>query len=234
MASSATGARLALGRLAARIAARLDPDRETCFAQEGEDRVLLRLLDTHPAGFYVDVGAHHPSRFSNTRLFYDRGWRGINIEPSPEAIDAFRSVRQRDINLQCGVAEAAGNLTYYVFDDPALNTFDAALMRAREARTPYRVVRTSSVAVKRLDSILRTYLPAGQAIDFMSIDVEGFDLQVLRSNDWSTYRPGFVLAEAHDFNLETPESDPVNRFMREQRYRLVAKTLNTLFYRDLR
>jgi FkbM family methyltransferase len=220
------------GKLAAALASRLDPTHQWSYAQEGEDRVLLRLLEGRAGGFYVDVGAHHPSRFSNTRLFYERGWHGINIEPSPTAIAAFAAARPRDLNLQLGVAEQAGELIYYVFNDPALNTFDAALKREREAQTTYRVVGTRKVAVERLDAVLERHLPPGQAIDFLSVDVEGYDLQVLRSSDWARFRPGVVLVEALDLRLEQAAQHPIHAFMSGVRYELVAKTLNTLFYRD--
>jgi FkbM family methyltransferase len=220
--------------LLARVATTLDRNRNLSYSQEGEDRVLTRFLDGRKAGFYVDVGAHHPVRFSNTYLFYERGWRGINVEPSPGAIEAFHSLRHRDINVRSGVAENSGELIYYVFDDPALNTFDRDLMREREAKTPYRVVATSTVKVERLDKILAAHLPEGQAIDFMSVDVEGFDLQVLRSNDWSRYRPELVLVEALDFSLQSPKQHPVHVFMISVGYELAAKTLNTLFYREAR
>lgn len=221
-----------VGKLAAMLASKLDPARHWSFAQEGEDRVLLRLLEGGAKGFYVDVGAHHPSRFSNTRLFYDRGWHGINIEPSPAAIEAFAATRRRDQNLQLGIAEQPGELIYYVFNDPALNTFDAALMREREAQTTYRVVGTRKVAVERLDAVLARHLPRGQAIDFLSVDVEGYDLQVLRSSDWARFRPRVVLVEALDFRLEQAARHPIHAFLSGVRYELVAKTLNTLFYRD--
>jgi FkbM family methyltransferase len=208
------------------------PHSTASYAQEGEDLVLARLLDAGAQGFYVDVGAHHPTRFSNTCFYYERGWRGINIEPAPDAVAQFDKVRPRDINIGLGVAEAAGELTYYVFDEAALNTFDKKLKEERETSTSYRVVRTTKIRVDRLDKILQQHLPAGQAIDFMSIDVEGLDLQVLRSNDWKAYRPKFVLAEALDFNLEQAASHPLWLYMHSVRYELVAKTLNTLFYRD--
>jgi Methyltransferase FkbM domain len=75
-------------------------------------------------------------------------------------------------------------------------------------------------------------LPKGRMIDFMSVDVEGFDLQVLRSNDWSRYRPEFVLVEALEFNLERASQHPVHIFMNGIGYELAAKTLNTIFYRE--
>jgi FkbM family methyltransferase len=225
--------RLLTARAAGVLARRLDGNCVASYAQEGEDVVLRRLLEgsNHGPGFYLDVGAHHPFRFSNTYHFYEQGWRGINIEPAADAIAQFNRLRPRDLNIQIGVAEAPGKLTYYVFDEPALNTFDATLMRAREANTPYRVVRTEIVPVERLDAILRDRLPKGQAVTFMSIDVEGLDLQVLRSNDWAACRPEFVLTEALDFRLERAAQHPLHSFMHGVGYELVAKTLNTLFYR---
>ena len=220
--------------LLARVATFLDANRNISYSQEGEDMVLSRFLEGRKTGFYVDVGAHHPIRFSNTFLFYERGWRGINIEPSPMAVEQFNRLRRRDINVENGVGEAPGELTYYMFDDPALNTFDKALMRERETRTPYRVVGTTSVMIERLETILRENLPQGRMIDFLSVDVEGFDLQVLRSNNWSQYRPQFVLVEALDFKLERASQHPVHIFMNGVGYELIAKTLNTLFYREIK
>ena len=171
-------------------------------------------------------------RFSNTHLFYRQGWRGLNIEPNPEAIRAFRIFRPGDINLQIGVSESAGALTYFCFDDPALNTFDARLAEARQATSPYRVQKTMVIAVERLDAILSRHLPAGSRIDFMSIDVEGFDLPVLRSNDWTRFRPRCVLAETLGLSLDEASDCEVYRFMQQQDYEMFAKSFNTLISRD--
>jgi FkbM family methyltransferase len=200
------------------------------YSQEGEDMILRRLFDGRHKGLYVDVGAHHPMRFSNTYFFYRQGWRGINIEPNPDAAPVFRLLRRRDIHVQAGVGAATSVMRYWCFDEPALNTFDEALMRERVSRTHYRVLESRMVAVDRLDSILGRYLPGNQKIDFMSIDVEGRDLQVLQSNDWARFRPTFVLVEALGWQLQSATSHPVDLFMRGVGYAMVAKTLNTLIY----
>ena len=202
------------------------------YSQEGEDMILRRIFAEQSTGFYVDVGAHHPRRFSNTCYFYLRGWRGINIEPNPDAIRAFRRARSRDINLEFGIAEQASTLTYHMFDEPALNTFDDELAAGRVATTACREIATESISVRRLDKVLEEYLPTGITIDFMNVDVEGFDLEVLRSNEWSLYRPCYVLAEALETSLHTVESNSVYAFMLENGYVLYAKTRNTLFFRD--
>jgi len=210
------------------------PDATLSYAQEGEDLVLRRMLEDRRDGFYVDVGAHHPRRFSNTLMFYDMGWSGINIEPAPDALRQFERQRPRDCNLNLGIAEQRGELTYYVFDDPALNTFDPTLREERETSTPYRVLETLKVEVDRLDRVLEQHLPSDRHIDFLSVDVEGLDLQVLRSNDWTRFRPEYVLAEALGFRLDQAAGHPTHAFMHGVGYELVAKTLNTLFYREER
>ena len=95
----------ALVRMRARL---LDIHAQKSYSQEGEDMVLERIFAGKKGGFYVDVGAHHPRRFSNTYFFYRKGWKGINIEPNPEAIHAFQSDRKRDTNLQCGISDRPG------------------------------------------------------------------------------------------------------------------------------
>lgn len=200
-----------------------------CYGQDGEDLILDRLLERQSSGFYVDVGAHHPVRFSNTYLFYRRGWRGINIDAMPGAMKAFQRHRPRDINLECGVAASSGTLRYYRFNEPALNTFDAQEARRKDA-APYHLQDTVEVQVEPLRDLLARHLPAGQAIDFLSVDVEGKDEEVLRSNDWQRYRPRFVLAETLRVDLLALADCPVVHFLSEVGYHPVGKAYNTSFF----
>jgi FkbM family methyltransferase len=210
----------------------LDTYASCSYSQEGEDLILRRMFDKRATGFFIDVGAHHPKRFSNTFIFYKAGWRGINIEPNPAAIGLFNSSRPRDINIQAGVSDVASGLTYFEFDDPALNSFDEALVTWRLANTPFKVVRRSIVAVERLDTLLARCLPPGQLVDFLSVDVEGFDLAVLRSNDWAVCRPRCVLIEALQSSIEGALRSEANEFLQARGYELFAKTFNTLIFRQ--
>lgn len=211
-----------------------DPHARISHAQEGEDIVIERLLGYRPRGFYVDVGAHHPSRYSNTVMFYDRGWRGINIDPQPECHALLQRVRPRDINVQAGVAVSSGELTFYRFNDAALNTFSRELAEARAALPGYALIGTMSIGVLPLAELLRANLPPGQAIDFLTIDAEGFDMDVLRSNDWDSYRPALVLIEALETSLLDLGRHEQCVFMQALGYVPVARTVNTVFYRDMR
>jgi len=202
------------------------------YSQEGEDLILARIFSKQARGRYVDVGAHHPDRFSNTKLFYDRGWSGINIEPNPDSLPDFHASRPRDINLQLGVSDHSTELSYHCFDDPALNTFDPDMVRHRLEHTAYKVLRTIPIRVERLSTILEQHLRPGDTIDFLTIDVEGQDLAVLKSNDWDRFRPRWVLAEAIEQSLSGALRSDIARFMEARKYGLFAKTFNTLFFRD--
>jgi FkbM family methyltransferase len=208
-----------------------DPDfrPNLCYGQDGEDLILDRLLDRQMAGFYVDVGAHHPVRFSNTYLFYKRGWRGINIDAQPGSMQAFQKCRPRDINLEFGVDIENGALPYFQFNEPALNTFNEAEARLKD-EPPYRLIGQVIVPVFRLDEVLAQHAPKEGGIDFLTVDVEGKDLLVLQSNDWQCFRPRFVLAETLRTELLDMGSCPVVIFMQSQGYKPVAKAYNTTFF----
>ena len=200
------------------------------YSQEGEDILLDRLFDTQSCGFYIDVGAHHPKRFSNTYLLYRRGWRGINIDAMPGSMAEFNRSRPRDINLEVPISAEAAVLTYYIFDEPALNGFDAELSESRNVGTRYRVVDTMQLRTRTLSSVLDEHLLPGQEIDLLSIDVEGLDESVLRSNDWHKYRPKVVLIEVLRVSMESLLTSSIHDFLATHGYQLYAKTVNSAIF----
>ena len=201
------------------------------WSQEGEDRVLARYFEGMPPGFYVDVGAHHPYRFSNTALLHRQGWRGINIDAMPGSMESFRKARPEDVNLEIGIADACGVARFYVFNEKALNTFDPDIARAH-TKGDWRVEREIEVPLMPLADVLAQHVPAGQVIDLLTVDAEGRDLQVLRSNDWSRWRPRVVLAESLGQSIETVMNDPCAQFLLGVGYIIFAKTVNTVMYVD--
>jgi FkbM family methyltransferase len=166
------------------------------WSQEGEDLILSRYFENKKTtGFFVDVGAHHPLRFSNTYKFYKRGWHGINIDAMPGSMDLFNSLRPRDINIEKAVSDSKQILTYYGFNEPALNGFSKEITKHRDGQANNKIIFTKDIETSTLEEILDEYMPKEVAIDFMSIDVEGLDFSVLRSNDFVKYRPMVILIE---------------------------------------
>jgi FkbM family methyltransferase len=201
------------------------------YAQEGEDLILYRMIYRKiEKGFYVDVGAHHPKRFSNTYFFYKQGWRGINIEPMPGSKRKFDKVRPRDINLEIPINSKEEELTYFIFNDQALNGFSKDLSSLRNQSSDYKIIKTVNMKTRTLSSVLTEYLSVGQKINLLSIDVEGLDFEVLKSNDWRTYKPEFIMVEDKEFNITQPAKSAIYNFLQEMKYQLLAKTLSTLIF----
>lgn len=203
------------------------------FSQNGEDLMLKSFLGKKMKekrkGFYVDVGAHHPTRFSNTYYFYIKGWNGINLDPIPGIMQSFNDVRSRDINLEIGISEVRQNLYYYRFNDNAYNTFSKEVVETK--RLPY--LDSKIVETYPLVEILDKYLPNEQKIDFLNIDVEGLDYEVLISNNWSKYRPYIILIEV----LNTPSitetmNSKIALYLKKKGYTMIGKTKNTIFFQD--
>jgi len=204
--------------------------RKTSFSQEGEDMILSRIFGESETGFYVDIGAHHPQRFSNTMVFYQKGWRGINIDALPGSMDFFNKERPGDINLETAISDKEVELTFHIFNDEALSTFSKELAQQYQQKEEHFVVSEKKITARKLGTILHEHLPAGKKIDFMSIDVEGHEMNVLKSNNWDVYKPEVVLVECFDFDLISfPESE-LNRFMEGIGYHFFAKTINTVFF----
>lgn len=203
------------------------------YSQEGEDLILNRIFEHQKEGFYVDVGAHHPFRFSNTYLFYKKGWRGINLDAMPDSMKPFNKYRKRDINLEIPVGRDGEKLNYCIFNEFALNTFDETRIDDIIKKPEYNLIKKIEIKIRSLKNILDEYLPNGQKIDFMSIDVEGLDFKVIQSNDWEKFRPKILLVEAlGGGGIDDFLHSQLNQFLSQKGYQVFAKTFNTIFLKD--
>jgi FkbM family methyltransferase len=207
------------------------------FGQEGEDRVISSLLfKLHggylpQTGFFIDIGAHHPFLYSNTYGFYKIGWSGLNIDAAPGSMTIFQKYRPRDINVEIGVGRQKSKILFHVFNEPALSTFDEQLAKAR-AVPPREILEVIPVEVAPAAEIFGRYLKPGQKIDFMTVDVEGLDMEVLQSNDWIAYRPMIVAVEIYNRSVSEAASDEISMFLESKNYIFYAKTVNTAFFVD--
>lgn len=175
------------------------------YAQFGEDTVLLELFKDIPRGRYVDVGAHHPYRYSNTYLLYKKGWHGVNIDPNPHTIALFTKARPDDQNVCAGVGRA-GTLTYYRFSDPAVNTFRKEEAEKWKGKSFLKFLGTTEVRVVPLSGLVEG------PFDLLSIDAEGMDLEVLQSYGWEHFPKVIVI-----------EGDDSKQFLAEKGYTLHAE-----------
>jgi FkbM family methyltransferase len=192
------------------------------FSSAGEDMILRHLLGSDKlSGFYVDIGAFHPTLFSNTYFFYLNGWQGINVEARPGSKQLFDRVRPRDVNLEVGISRERGTLTYYfIAEDSPMNSFSPDFLR--EIKMLEHVKSELAIPTLPLAEVLDRHLPPNQTIDFMNVDVEGHDFEVLESNDWERFRPRVIVVE--DQQLVANESQIV-RMMQVHGYELCAQNV---------
>ena len=163
------------------------------YAQNCEDVVLWRALKDVGCGFYVDCGAYHPTRHSVTRAFYERGWRGINVEPVTTLLENFITQRSRDINLGVALADRSRGMTeFYEITGSGLSTLDAVVAR-QHAKCGF-VARKTEARTATLAEVLDEFAPP--EIHFLKIDVEGAEHLVLSGMDFGRFRPWIVVVEA--------------------------------------
>lgn len=207
--------------------------RNTSYSQNGEDIILSRIFNGKNDGFYVDIGAHHPFRFSNTFLFYNKGWNGINVDATPGSMKLFRKYRSRDINLETAVSKNGGVARFRVFDESALNGFQNSLTESY-IKSGNKLVAEINVKTITLKDVFKKHLPKDKTIDFISIDAEDSDYDILRSNDWKLYRPTVVVVEelSIDNHDQLATDSRIHKFMVNQNYNLYCKVFSSLIYRS--
>jgi FkbM family methyltransferase len=164
------------------------------YAQNFEDVVLWRAFADRKDGTYVDVGAADPTLDSVTKVFYDRGWRGVNVEPAPHYADQLESVRPRDFNIRVCAGAADGEVTFHLAEGTGLSSMSG--QAASELVALGYSMRDVAVPVKRLDRIMSDVELPPTDIQFLKIDVEGSELEVLNGIDFSVWRPWVVVVEA--------------------------------------
>ncbi|MCX6165554.1 MAG: FkbM family methyltransferase [Ignavibacteriae bacterium] len=202
------------------------------YSQEGEDMILKRIFDRKKEGFFVDVGAYHPKKYSNTYYFYKLGWSGINIDAMPGSMKKFNKVRSRDINLEIPISSKKQILTYYAFNEPALNSFNKELSYSRNGKDGYKIIFEKEIETSTLSEILDKHMPLNiKEIDFMSIDVETLDFDVLQSNNWNKYKPLIILIEDLNFKINDLSTSDIYNFLKQYNYDFFAKTVNTHFFK---
>lgn len=201
------------------------------FSQNGEDLIIDQFLNYKKNGFYMDIGAYDPYRFSNTYRFYKKGWQGINIEPNTKKIKKFVSARPRDINLNIGIGTKSETLNFYNFFPDTISTFSQ-----KDAQNyqdlGFKLISRLRVRVERLEKIFMKYCP-NVNVDFLSIDTEGFEMKVLKSNNWKKFRPKIICIESFTFNssrLKSSERREIGKFLSRVGYKKVFSNDTNIIY----
>ncbi len=202
------------------------------YSQNGEDLIMWNLCKSLGIDMpsYVDVGAFHPQKLSNTYLFYKNGSSGVNIEPNKNIISSFESTRPRDTNLSLAISPKEGKAEYYIMDTPTLNT-----LSKEEADTyvkaGHKIIDKYLVETKTLDQVVKTYcndiFP-----DILSIDTEGYDIEILKTIDWEKSPPKIICIETAEYHKEYAheKNKELISWIEDKGYNIHADTyINTIF-----
>jgi FkbM family methyltransferase len=209
-----------------RICNLLNENAKLSYSQSGEDMILDTIFYRVNYGCYVDVGANNPLIQSNTHFFYRKGWRGVNIDALPDSMSLFKKIRPQDINIEAAISDDEAELTYYMFESSFYNTFcDKDIDKIKEVA---KLIGTKKIKTTKLESIFDKLNL--QSIDFISIDVEGLDLKVLKSNNWCKYRPRVIVCEFFSTGIGSLINDNVYQFLTENGYRFLCNSVSNVFY----
>ena len=189
------------------------------YSQFAEDLVLNFYLQNEESKTYVDVGCNDPNRFSNTRLLYERGWTGVNIDANSQFSSSYIRHRPKDAFVAALIGNGSKDLKYYFFEETALNTTDKQLVE-KHLNSGWKLERTEIVPVVSLRSIINRYFPNGQ-VTLLNVDCEGAELDVLESIDLENTKPKWILVEANNYSIETRDMKIPN-YLESYGYKVVC------------
>jgi len=212
------------------------PNSRTSYAQAGEDLLIQFVLNAlriyRPA--YLDIGAHEPIFLSNTYYFYKKGNFGVSIEPDTYLFKSFKKKRKRDICLNIGVGiSSLKEADLYILTNRTLNTFSKTEALNYEKVNGIKIEKVIKIPLVNINEVIADYFP--KCPNFISIDVEGLDFEIVKSFDFEKYRPEVFCIETINFtnnNTETKNTQIIE-FMKQKGYMIFADTyINTIFVEE--
>jgi FkbM family methyltransferase len=185
------------------------------YSQYLEDIFIESIFRNKETGSYIDIGANDPAVLSNTKRFYDRGWSGVNVEPDVALYKKICAARPLDVNLNVGIGKQADNLTFYELSPNTLSTFNKKAALHSVKREGARIISETLVKVISLADLFSSTM-VGRQVDFLSLDAEGYEREILSSNDWDRHRPTAIIVE-----LNQDKQGTVLQFLKNQGYVLI-------------
>ena len=192
------------------------------------DLLITHIFKNKKKGFFIDIGCNHPVYNNNTYLLYKKGWRGINVDLDKQSIKLFNLFRKYDFNKNAAVSSVSKEVDLYFYHNKsAINTLNKTSAEFQKA-IPKEV---RKITTNTLNSIILESSFADKKVDFLSIDVEGYELEVLKGFDLKKYSPKVIVIEFLDlslkklevvnFKIQTVLDSPVYKYMTDNNYTLV-------------
>lgn len=187
------------------------------YSQFAEDVSIGRFFPKGHKGFFVDVGCFHPKKYNNTWMLYKKGWRGINIDIDSIKVEGFDIIRPDDVNIHSAVSDKEGETTYWANGFYSLATsLDSSFTEGKKGYIQ------KTVQSDTLTHIIDKTRYKGKKIDFLSVDAEGHDFEVLQSLDFDRYDPSLIAVETHKALFPEVLETNLYKFLVGKKYCLVG------------
>tara|TARA_B100000579_G_scaffold291588_1_gene242185 strand:+ start:925 stop:1629 length:705 start_codon:yes stop_codon:yes gene_type:complete len=186
----------------------------------GEDIFISRFFKNKLTGNYVDIGCYHPIKGSLTYNLFQKGWRGINVDLSKVSIDLFKLSRPKDINIQAAITDFDGETFYY--ENGPINQQNSLKENSELKKIPIKAIKLSTIL--KQNNLKK--------IEFLNIDVEGFDFKVLSTLDFSEIKPTMICIEENNYNAQKILETNTHKYLQNNGYFLASKIGVSLIYID--
>ena len=203
------------------------------YSQDQEDLFINDYFKKIDNGFYLDIGCYHPIKYSNTALLYNRGWKGINIDMNQTSIDLFNIFRKKDKNICAAISSSNKEVTQYIdhLYSP-VNTIEKNFSQAISKRFQTKPFSKTNIFTSTFTEIVKKYEIQITKIDFLNIDVEGHDYEVLKGIDLLNIKPKIICIEVdnHEKNLN---NERIKNHLIKFNYKIIKRIgLNALFEKN--
>ena len=198
---------------------------KSSYSMLGEDVFVEKFFKKKSKGVYVDVGCYHPLDGNNTYLLYKKGWHGINIDLNETSIDLFNKARKNDVNLRIAVSNKNEKIKFFYRKKiNMLNTINKKFANSNFKKG----FKTSYIQADTLNSVLGKSKYKNKKIDFLNLDIEGNEINALKSLNFKKYSPTLICVEIHNYPLSSSKSgdlksNPVYKFLLKKGYIQVWK-----------
>ncbi len=205
------------------------------YSYGGVDLLILDIFKNQKKGYYLDIGCAHPIKNNNTYLLYKKGWDGVNIDLDKENIDLFNSYRKRDFNVTAAVSDKEGETDFYFYHNKsALNTISKQNADFQKAD----ISSIKKIKTQSINRILENSPYKDKKIDFLSVDVEGSELDIFKNFDFNKYSPKVIVVEFLDLSLKKLEIKNlnINNMIKSEIFELIQSkgyTLANVLHSDL-
>jgi len=201
------------------------------YSQYGEDLVVEYYANCFKNAKFIDIGAYHPFRFSNTYKLYKKGWSGVNLEPNMKYSHLFAKHRKRDCNLFFGISNKKQELNYYKYDEPLLNTFDPLMVQFIKQSYGLDFISKDKIRLITFDDVEKMISFSFSEVQYINIDAEGYDFLILKSFNFSKYLPKIISIESIDeFKKGSYKQIDITEFLKSYDYKLKSRSVLTNIY----